>query len=84
MKTTIDRAGRVVIPKPLREAAGIQPGAELNLECRDGRIEIEPLRHEVKMLRKGKRWVLAAPPGTPPLTNEQVLKLIRQDRERRL
>jgi AbrB family looped-hinge helix DNA binding protein len=41
METTIDRAGRVVIPKPIRDAAGLKPGAALSIEYRDGRIEIE-------------------------------------------
>ena len=35
MRTTIDRAGRVVIPKPLRESAGLRPGTELSVEYRE-------------------------------------------------
>ncbi len=42
MRTTIVGAGRVVIPKPLRDAAGLKAGSELEVEVRDGRIEIEP------------------------------------------
>ena len=36
MKTTIDAAGRIVVPKPLREALQL-----LDLEVRDGRLQIE-------------------------------------------
>jgi AbrB family looped-hinge helix DNA binding protein len=32
MITTIDRAGRVVIPKRLREALNLDPGAEIDIE----------------------------------------------------
>ena len=32
MKTTIDRAGRVVIPLALRQRAGFEPGTELEVE----------------------------------------------------
>ena len=42
MKATIDSAGRIVIPKKLRDEAGLRPGAELDVRCRDGVIEIEP------------------------------------------
>ena len=42
MKTTIDKAGRVVIPKKIRDAAGIEPGMELDVRLCDGRVEIEP------------------------------------------
>jgi AbrB family looped-hinge helix DNA binding protein len=41
MRTTIDRAGRVVIPKPMREELGWRGGEELEISARDGRIEIE-------------------------------------------
>jgi AbrB family looped-hinge helix DNA binding protein len=41
METTIDRAGRVVIPKQIREAAGLKPGVALSIEYMNGRIEIE-------------------------------------------
>lgn len=42
MPTAIDSAGRLVIPKAVRDAAGIQPGTPLDVRFRDGRIEIEP------------------------------------------
>jgi AbrB family looped-hinge helix DNA binding protein len=42
MKTTIDAAGRIVIPKKLRDEAGLRPGAELEVRCHEGVIEIEP------------------------------------------
>ena len=84
MKTTIDHAGRVVIPKAMRELAGLKPGRELNVEYTDGRIEIEPARKALKWVRKGRFVVATAPPGTPVLTNEQVCQIIHDLRERRL
>jgi len=42
MSVTIDHAGRLVIPKAVREAAGIEPGMPLEIRFREGRIEIEP------------------------------------------
>lgn len=54
MKTTIDRAGRVVIPKPMREELGLRGGEELEITTRDGRIEIEqPLRPMALVERDG-------------------------------
>lgn len=41
MRTTIDHAGRIVIPKPVRVEAGLAPGTPLDVTLRDGRIEIE-------------------------------------------
>jgi AbrB family looped-hinge helix DNA binding protein len=40
MRTTIDAAGRIVVPKPLREELGFAAGTELELEAIDGRLEV--------------------------------------------
>ena len=66
MQTTIDRAGRMVIPKAVRESAGIQPGVELSVLYRDGKIEIEPVQRPLRWVRKGSLTVAVAPPGSPP------------------
>ncbi len=83
MKSTIDHAGRVVIPKAVRESAGLKPGAPLEIAYRDGKVEIEPARRPVKLVRKSGVLVAAPPPGTPKVTGNQVLETIRHLRERR-
>jgi AbrB family looped-hinge helix DNA binding protein len=82
MKTTIDGGGRVVIPKRMRELAGLQPGGEVMVEFQDGKIQIEPATKPVKMVRKGSSFVLRAPRGTPPLTVEQVNEIVDRVRNR--
>ena len=82
MITTIDAAGRVVVPKPIREQAGLLPGAELEVEYRDGKVEMEPVKVQPKLVRKGSLWVLRAP-GMPRLTTRQVNRTIREIREER-
>lgn len=71
---TIDAVGRVVIPKEIRETAGIEPGMPLVISSRDGRIEIEPRRRAVRIEKRGRLQVaVSVDPGTP-LTREQVRK----------
>ncbi len=84
MRTTIDRAGRLVIPKAIREQAGYRPGLEMEIEYRDGRVEIQAVS-KVRLVRKGSFLVGTVPRKymKPPLTNEQVNKIIRDLRERR-
>jgi AbrB family looped-hinge helix DNA binding protein len=84
MRTTIDAAGRVVIPKRVREAAGLKPGGALRVEYREGKVEIEPIGKRVKWVRKGSFMVARAPRGTPPITSEQVRKMIEEAREERM
>jgi AbrB family looped-hinge helix DNA binding protein len=43
MQVSIDRAGRVVIPKPLRDALGFTPGACLEADVVDGHLELSML-----------------------------------------
>jgi AbrB family looped-hinge helix DNA binding protein len=86
MKTTIDSAGRLVIPKAVRLAAGLTPGQELDAEYRDGAIVVEPAPRKVKLVKKGSLLVAVAPSGEPPLTHAQTAKAIRDlraDRVRR-
>lgn len=52
MKTTIDSAGRVVIPKPLREELGLHGGEEIEVTIRDGRIELEPSFNPVQLVER--------------------------------
>ena len=44
MKTTIDGAGRLVIPKQIREQVGLKPGMPLDIRVDNGVIEIEAER----------------------------------------
>ena len=43
MRSTIDRAGRIVVPKAIREAAGLRPGTEVQFRVQGGHVEIEPV-----------------------------------------
>jgi AbrB family looped-hinge helix DNA binding protein len=63
MKTTIDSAGRLVIPKEIRREAGLRPGMALDVRWHDGHVEIEPAAAVVRLVRKG-RFVVAAPQNT--------------------
>ena len=43
MQTILDRFGRVVIPKEVRDAVGLEPGAVLTVEERGEKILLAPL-----------------------------------------
>ena len=83
MKTTIDAAGRLVIPKDIRQQAGLRPGMPLDVRLREGRIEIEPAPLKVKLEKRGR--LLVAVPREPvrPLTHEAVEETRRKLRRER-
>jgi AbrB family looped-hinge helix DNA binding protein len=51
MRTTIDAAGRIVVPKALRDAMGLTAGRQVDVVFTDGRLEIEiaPAEVEIEM-----------------------------------
>jgi len=72
MRTTIDAAGRLVIPREIRREAGLKPGTPLDVRWRDGRIEIEPEPLPVKLVRKGRLLVAVPLQPVVPLRAEVV------------
>lgn len=72
MQTTIDAAGRIVVPKPLRDELGLRPGQVLELEVRDGRLEVEIAPVEMRLERRGRGLVAVPAQPLPALTADQV------------
>ena len=83
METTIDSAGRLVIPKAIRQQVGIRPGMSLDVRVREGRIEIEPVPLKIKLERRGRLVVAVPQETTPPLTPEVVEETRRKVRRER-
>ena len=72
MKAAIDRAGRVVVPKPLRVALGLKPGQILEARATDGRLELEIAPTPVKLRKRGKGVVAVPETKLPTLSSEEV------------
>jgi len=72
MRTTIDRAGRVVVPKALRDSLGLSEGSELEIDLVDGRLLIEPRPVAKRVVRRKGGAVLAAASDIPALTTDMV------------
>jgi len=83
MRIPIDAAGRLVVPKALRDAAGIVPGGFVEATVRDGRIELVAPLADVRLEKHGRVWVAVHEPGTPPLTAEDVQATIDRLRAER-
>lgn len=54
MRVSIDGAGRLVLPKPIRESAGLYAGAELDVSLLDGDvIELPPAPRRILVEQRG-------------------------------
>lgn len=82
MQTTIDSAGRIVLPKAVRDEAGILPGMILKITLEEGRIEIEPVAREVQIVQRGPLRIAVPQAEGPLLSEDAVAKALREVRQR--
>ena len=68
MKTTIDRSGRLVIPKQILRQSGIKPGMPLEVRWDRGTIAITPASSAVQLERKRRLLVAVAAKKVPRLS----------------
>ena len=83
MKTTIDNAGRLVIPKDIRRESGIKPGMPLEVRWEKGAIVITPAPLAVKLERKGRLLVAVPTKETPRLSMDTVERTRKAQRKER-
>lgn len=79
-KTTIDAAGRIVVPKAVRQMLGLSAGQELEIRVGDGRIEIEVAATPMNLHLRGKGVVAVPERKLPPLTADQVRETLERVR----
>ncbi len=79
-KVTIDKAGRVVIPKPVRDALQLEAGDTLELESEDSRLILRPLRAVAPLRKERGIWVFY---GGGRLSLDEANKRVRDVREQR-
>lgn len=72
MRSTIDAAGRIVVPKALRDALGFHPGHPLELTAKDGVLEIEVAAARIELKKRGKGVVAVPSEDLPLLTAAEV------------
>jgi AbrB family looped-hinge helix DNA binding protein len=80
MRTTIDSAGRIVVPKALRQALNLKPGQSLEIRAGDGRLEIQIAATPMTLQKRGTGVVAIPQIDLPKLTAEEVRATLEQIR----
>jgi AbrB family looped-hinge helix DNA binding protein len=81
MQVTIDGAGRIVVPKQLRQELGLSQGTILEIELVDGQLELSTT-HEPAVVAEGPNGPVVARTGTP-VSDADVRRVLEATRERR-
>jgi AbrB family looped-hinge helix DNA binding protein len=63
MEALIDQAGRVVLPKPIRDALGLLPGTKVDISWYGAGVQIIPAGRTARLVEEG--GVLVACSETP-------------------
>jgi AbrB family looped-hinge helix DNA binding protein len=80
MTLKIDKAGRVILPKPVRDRLGLHAGSDLEIQETAEGVVLRPVGQRPSLVKKGSFWVHTGeiPPGY------DILKAVDEDREERM
>jgi AbrB family looped-hinge helix DNA binding protein len=82
MRTTIDKAGRLVVPAAIRERAGLTAGTEIEITLEDTEVRLRRVAPGPRLVKVGRRLVArpTAPSDTRPTID--VASLVEDERNR--
>ncbi len=80
---TLDKAGRVVLPKPLRDELELAAGDTLELESRGEQIMLRPVRGSAPLQKERGIWVYRTGRPLTAATTDQTLRQIREERDQK-
>jgi AbrB family looped-hinge helix DNA binding protein len=80
MTLKIDKAGRVILPKPIRDRLGLHAGSDLEIQETAGGIVLRPADRRPSLVKRGSFWVHT---GEIP-SGYDILKAIDEDLEEQM
>ncbi len=78
MEAIIDNAGRIVLPKPLRDALGLLPGTKVDISPYGAGAQIVPAGRTARLVDEGGHLVAS---GETPVDDDIVFALIEAGRK---
>jgi AbrB family looped-hinge helix DNA binding protein len=82
MRTTIDKAGRLVIPAAIRDRAGLTPGTTIEISVDDAGVRIERVAQGPRLVKVGKRLVARPSVGASERPGVDIAALVEEERSR--
>lgn len=81
MKTTLDRFGRVIVPKGIRDRLGLVPGAEMTINEHEDEVVLKLVEHETPLKLENGILVFA---GAAKSDLTEAVRMHREDRQRKV
>jgi AbrB family looped-hinge helix DNA binding protein len=73
----IDKAGRVVLPKHIRDELAINPGDQLKISIHGNELTLRPTRETSGFMKRGRALVFSS--GEADLLDNETVETIRRD-----
>jgi AbrB family looped-hinge helix DNA binding protein len=83
MTVTLDKAGRVVIPKTLRDEFRLEPGDSLHLDSEGEKMVLRPVSSASPLMKERGVWVSRRGTKLPAAVTNKTLRDIREKRDRK-
>jgi AbrB family looped-hinge helix DNA binding protein len=81
METTMDRLGRIVVPKKIRDALGLSEGGSIEITEANGEITIRAASVEKRLVSDGRGGLVCTTEETvPTLTADEVRNALEATR----
>lgn len=77
----MDKAGRIVLPKPVRDELELKAGDSLELDSSEDQIVLRPVRRTPRMYKKRGVWVFDSGVPLPAGTVEKTVRAVRDERD---
>jgi AbrB family looped-hinge helix DNA binding protein len=78
MEAVIDQAGRIVLPKPIRDALGLLPGTRVDISAYGAGVQIVPAGRTARLIEEDGALVAA---GETPVDDDVLFALIDAGRK---
>ena len=82
-KVTLDRAGRIVLPKGVRDELHLSPGDTLDFSIQGDEVRLRPRRNSSPLQKERGIWVLRTGEPLSARETDEVLRDIREQRVRK-
>lgn len=81
MKAVLDKAGRIVLPKSLRDEFHLETGDTFEIKNSGEDITLRPVRGQAQLRKKHGIWVYRAGEPLSAATVENTIRQIRSERD---
>jgi AbrB family looped-hinge helix DNA binding protein len=82
MRTTIDKAGRIVIPAAIRERAGLAPGAEVEITEEEVGVRLQRVAPGPRLVKIGRRRVARPTVAADARPRIDIAAIVEDERNR--